>query len=265
MKKWLNLALYTVLSTLTATHVFANPIATEGELTLSYSDARTDTRGVEKVNAVLRTVGVHVSTLPLPEEATPLLEASKTRALTAEEGAQLITHFSLDRGQLLDIVSEAGRKPEMHRGGFLSISEEGVAPYPKVYDMNAMSPEVEAFLQEKFGKLHINMADSGAGIDEVMTIVSGGPWTWFFLLPDNIIGKLTLGHVSIDGHAWRISYPGMVPHGGFLDPEYGLVVAYAHGPKKFVMRYEEPSIEGAEMLGTNSWIDLTGKTPKLLD
>ena len=103
------------------------------------------------------------------------------------------------------------------------------------------------------------------GIDEVMTIVSGGQWTWFFVLPDSTVAKLTLGPVGLDGQAWRISYPGLVPHGGFLDAEYGLVVAYAHGPEKFVMRYEEPNVNGSELLGTNSWIDYSGEIPKLLD
>ena len=56
-----------------------------------------------------------------------------------------------------------------------------------------------------------------------------------------------------------------MPHGGYLDPEFGLVVAHAHGPKNFVMRYDDPSVEGAEILGTNSWVDLSGKTPRLLD
>lgn len=265
MKKWLPLALLSVLSTLIATHALASPTETEGKLTLSYSDGRLDTTGIENVNSVLSSIGVRVSTLSLPKEAKPILEASKTRALTSNESAKLISHFSLHRGQLLDQISKAGRTPAVHRGGFLSTSEVGVDPYPKVYDMKSMTPDVMAFLQDKFGRLHVNMADDGSGIDEVMTIVSGGPWTWFFLLPENVIGKLTLGHVGINGEAWRISYPGLVPHGGFLDPEYGLVVAYAHGPKNFVMSYEEPSVEGAALLGTNSWIDLTGKTPKLID
>ncbi|WP_250655129.1 hypothetical protein [Alkalimarinus coralli] len=265
MTKWLNLALYAVLLALSATHSHASPEEDAGKLTLSYSDGRAVTTGVTEVNKVLRSVGVRVSTVPLPEVATPILEASKVRAITPDESAQLISMFSLHRGQLLEQISLAGRKPEAHRGGFLSTSEVGVAPYPKVYDMQAMTPEVKAFLQDKFGKLHVNSADNGVGIDEVMTIVSGGSWTWFFLLEDNVIGKLTLGHVDVGGQAWRISYPGLVPHGGYLDADYGLVVAYAHGPEHFVMRYEEPSVNGAELLGTNSWIDFTGKTPKLLD
>ena len=264
MKNLITLALTVVLIILPTTQSFANTPSTKGQLTLSYSDGRPDSNGLKDVNAALMTAGVRVSTLSLPKAATPILEASKTRAITPEESTKLISLFSLHRGQLLEQIEKAGRKPEAHRGGFLSTSEVGVAPYPKVYDMNAMTPEVVTYLQEKFGKLHVNSAVNGMGIDEVMTIVSGGHWTWFFVLPDNIIGKLTLGHVDIGGQAWRISYPGLVPHGGFLDSDYGLVVAHAHGPKNFVMRYEDPSVKGAEILGTNSWVDLSGKTPKLL-
>lgn len=264
MKKLLSLALVSV-SLLLPTQSFAEQSKTAGVLELAYSDGRPVTTGVEDVNKVLRTVGVRVSTLPLPDDAKPILEASKSRAITQEEADELISHFSLHRGQLLDEIHKAGRKPEAHRGGYLSTSEISVAPYPKVYDMRALSAEVKAFLQKKFGLLHVNSADNGVGIDEVMTIVSGGPWTWFFSLPDNVVGKLTLGHVGLEGKAWRISYPGLGPHGGYLDAEYGLVVAYAHGPKNFVMRYEEPSVEGAELLNTNPWIDFSGETPKLLD
>ncbi|MBL4568069.1 MAG: hypothetical protein JKY85_08760 [Porticoccus sp.] len=244
---------------------FADQDRTEGTIKLSYSDAKSATTGIDNINIVLRSIGVRVSTVPLPEAASPILAASQTRAISPEEADELISHFSLHRGELLNQISKAGRKPEAHRGGYLSISEIDVPPYPKVYDMKAMTSEVKAYLQEKFGKLHVNIADNGVGIDEVMTIVSGGPWTWFFALPDNVIGKLTLGHVGLAGQAWRISYPGLGPHGGFLDSEYGLVVAYAHGPKNFVMRYEEPSVKSAEILGTNSWIDFSGKTPRLLD
>jgi len=265
MKKLLNLAFITVLTTVTATQSSANTISTEGQLTLSFSDGRASVNGVDAVNKHLLKVGVRVSTLSLPKEAKPILKASTKRAVTEAESKKLLSLFSLHRGQLLDEIEKAGRTPESHRGGYLATSEVGVAPYPKVYDMKAMTSDVKHYLQEKFGKLHVNSSEAGVGIDEVMTIVSGGSWTWFFLLPDNVVGKLTLGYVGLESKAWRISYPGLVPHGGYLDSEYGLVVAYAHGPKNFVMRYEDPSVEGAELLGTNSWIDFTGKTPKLLD
>ncbi len=264
MMKLVKLSLCTLFLMLPV-HSFADQMQTEGKLTLSYSDGRPVTTGVDNVNAVLYSVGVRVSTLPLPEEATPILKTSQTRAINPDEATKLLSIFSLHRGELLDQISKAGRKPEAHRGGFLSTSEGGNAPYPKVYDMRSMTPEVVAWVQDKFGRLHVNSADNGVGIDEVMTIVSGGPWVWFFALPNDVVGKLTLGHVGLDGQAWRISYPGLGPHGAYLDPEYGLVVAYAHGPEEFVIRYEEPSVEGTKLLNTNPWIELSGETPKLLD
>ena len=252
--------IYSLLLTICVVNI---SVAQDVRLELSCSDGRPDAIGIDTINAVLRSVGVRVSQIPLPESAKPILRTSHLLALNAEETAKLLSIFSLHRGQLLDEISKAGRKPEAHRGGYLATSENGIPPYPKVYDMKALSPEVKAQLQVKFGKLHVNSSDNGIGIDEVMTIVSGGPWTWFFLLPDDVVGKLTLGHVGIDGPGWRISYPGLGPHGGYLDCEYGLVVAYAHGPRNFVMRYEEPSVTGAKMLGKNPWIDFTGETPKL--
>ena len=206
-----------------------------------------------------------MSTLPLPEKTLPLLKTSQTRSLNSDETTELISIFSMDREDLLEQIDKTGRIPAVPQGGFLTTSEDGIPPYPKMYDMKAMTPETIVYLQEKFGKLHVNSADNGMGIDEVMTIVSGGQWTWFFVLPDSTVGKLTLGSVPIDGQVWRISYPGLIPHGGFLDAEYGLVVAYAHGPENFVMRYEEPNVNGSELLGTNSWIDYSGEIPKLLD
>jgi hypothetical protein len=268
MNKLINILTSTLLvltPVLLPVKVYADKTETQGVLKLSYSDGRAATTGLKNVNAMLGQVGVRVSEIPLPKAALPMLKTSQTRAINPEETKELLSIFSLHRGELLEQIEKAGRKPAANRGGFLSTSEVGVAPYPKVYDMKALTPEIIAYLQEKFGNLHVNSADNGTGIDEVMSIVSGGPWTWFFLLPNDVIGKLTLGYVGLDGPGWRISYPGLVPHGGYLDPEYGLVVAHAHGPKNFVMRYEDPSVEGAGLLGTNSWVDLSGKIPKLLD
>lgn len=268
IKKVTNLlvsTMFVLVPVLLSANSYADKFESQGLLKLSYSDGRTVTTGLNNVNAVLTQVGVRVSKVALPKAASSILKTSQTRAINSEETKELISIFSLNRGELLDQITKAGRKPATHRGGFLSTSEIGVAPYPKVYDMKALTPEVAAYLQEKFGKLHVNSSENGSGIDEVMSVVSGGPWTWFFLLPNDVIGKLALGYVGLDGPGWRISYPGIVPHGGYLDSESGLIVAHAHGPKNFVMRYEDPSVEGAEVLGTNSWVDLSGETPRLLD
>ncbi|NNE77758.1 MAG: hypothetical protein HKN31_11880 [Pricia sp.] len=236
----------------------------EENITLSFSDGRADVNGIEDINSILNKVGVRVNAVDIPKEAKPILKASTTRALNKDEVDELLPLFYLDRRDLLRQIKKAGRRPATPRGGHLSTKEENMTPYPKIYDMKTLSPEIVLFLQEKFGKLHVNSSDDGFGIDEVMTIVSGGPWTWFFELPDNVVGKLTLGHVGLNDLAWRLSYPGLVPHGGYFDAEYGLVVAFAHGPEKFVMRYEYPNVNDSGLLGKNPWIDFSGKSPKLL-
>jgi hypothetical protein len=236
-----------------------------GYIALHYSDGTAPTAGLRAVNAVLAEIGVRVSRVDIPEAAKPGINVSLTRPLSQDEAKTLIHHFQLDRRELLREIASAGRKPEMRRGGYLNTSEEGVAPYPKVYDMMALDEDLTTYLQGKFGRLHVNSSESGVGIDEVMTIVSGGPYTWFFVLKDNVVAKLRFGIVPEDGLAWRISYPGLVPHGGYFDASHGLVVAYAHGPKHFVMRYEDPSVDGHETLGLNPWIDFTKPQPVLLE
>lgn len=233
-------------------------------LALHRSDGSAPAIGLGAVNAALAPVGVRVSQVRIPEGARPLLQTSQSRALQTTEAEALIRWFHLGRRELLQEIIDAGRSPAMPRGGYLNTSEMDVPPYPKVYDMKALDEPTVTYLQAKFGRLHVNSSDSGAGIDEVMTIVSGGPYTWFFVLKDGVVGKLRLGTVEETGKAWRISYPGLVPHGGYFDATDGLVVAYAHGPKHFVMRYEDPSVEDYETLGDNPWIDFSSDTPRLL-
>ncbi|ALF90371.1 MULTISPECIES: hypothetical protein [Ralstonia solanacearum species complex] len=232
---------------------------------LQFSDGRSDVTGVENVNAVLRSVGVRASTLPIPEEAGPILKASRTRAISEEEQSRLIAIFSLNRAELLEQIRLAGRTPEVHRGGYLSTVEGDTPPYPKVYDMQALTPELRAWVLNRYGRLHVNTSDNGAGIDEVMTVVSGGPFTWVFVLPDGVLARLTVAPIEPDGPAVRLSYPGLGMHAGYMDPSHGLIVAYAHGPETFAIRFGEPGIPHAELLNTNAWVDFSGDIPRLLD
>lgn len=232
---------------------------------LQFSDGRSDVEGIHNVNHVLRSVGVRASTVAIPTEALPILEAAQSRPITEEEQLELINIFKLDRADLLEQVRLAGRVPEVHRGGYLATAEGGNPPYPKIYDMQAMTPEMRVWALNRYGRLHVNSSDNGSGIDEVMTVVTGGPFTWCYVLPDGVIARLTVEPVGIEGPAVRLSYPGMGPHAGYMDPEKGLIVAYAHGPEKFVIRFEEPTAPYRELLNTNPWVDFSGDEPKLRD
>jgi hypothetical protein len=230
---------------------------------LQFSDGRSNVTGVGNVNAVLRSIGVHASTVSIPEDAKPIIKASQTRAINEEEQHKLISIFSLHRGQLLEQIQLAGRNPVAPRGGYLTTRESDTAPYPKVYDMKALTPDVRKAVLNRYGRLHVNTSDNGMGIDEVMTVVSGGPFTWMFMLPDGVLARLTVDRVSLQDQAIRLSYPGLGMHAGYMEPEQGLIVAFAHGPENFVIRFEEPSVPHAELLGTNAWVDFSGDMPKL--
>ena len=45
----------------------------------------------------------------------------------------------------------------------------------------------------------------------------------------------------------------------------GLIVAFAHGSERFVIRFEEPSVAHADLSNTNAWADFSGEVPKLRD
>ncbi|PXW64440.1 hypothetical protein C7450_101195 [Chelatococcus asaccharovorans] len=263
---FIKLAMATLVATAATVVVADTAPASEGNnaVTLSHLDGRPAETGIENVNRVLRQIGVHIGAIPIPPDARPVLEASRTRAISDDETKLIGALFAMHRGQLLEVVSAAGRQPEAHRGGYLSTSEIGDAPYPKIFDMKAIPPDILPAVQAKYAKLHVNTSDDGFGIDEVMTVVSGGPWTWFFRLTSGEIVKLSVGPVDGSGNALRLSYSGLVPHAAFLSAPSGLTVAHAHGPQHFVMRYDDPSVAGADVLGTNPWIDFTADRPKLV-
>lgn len=226
---------------------------------LRFSDGRDNLNDLAAINKVLGTVGVELDRVKIPKAARPLLEASARAPLSEEEKRQVLEMFSLTREAVLDQARAAGREPVIPGGGSMTSGEAGVPPYPKVYDLKAMQPQDRLHARNKFGRLHVNSTDDGVGVDEVMTLVAGGPWKWYFLLSDKTVVELEMSRVESGGRGWRLSYPGLTPHGGDFYAADGLCVAYITGPAVWKMRYEASGLAGANMLGTNPWIDFEGK------
>lgn len=243
--------------------VFAGNVMAGDIVSLRYSDGRPDAVGVEHVNAALKPIGVHVQTIDIPKSAQPILEASHKRALTSEEHTRLISIFNLNQSQLLEQIKLAGRTPAVKGGGVLT-SEVGTGPYPKVYDMRALDKKTHKAVLEKYGRMHVNTADDGTEIDEVMTVVAGGPFRWGFTMKDGSIARFEVDSVGLQDKAVRVSYHGLGMHAGMMDAKQGLIVAYGHGPKEFTMRYDA-KVPYAELLGTNPWIDFSGDMPVVLE
>jgi hypothetical protein len=227
----------------------------ETGIVLKFPDGRDSLSVLSEINLVLRSVGVRLSRIELPESARPLLEASAGRPLSPEESDRILETFSMSRQVVLDQARVAGRDPVVPGGGSMTSGEAGVPPYPKVYDLKAMRPYDRLAARDKFGRLHVNSTDSGVGVDEVMTLVAGGPWRWYFLLADAAVVELRIPRVDPAGAGWRLSYPGLTPHGGHFLAEDGLCIAYITGPTAWTMRYKAPGLPGETMLGKNPWID----------
>lgn len=238
--------------------VSAETRITEGAL-LKFSDERPSVTELSQINESLMTVGVRLEQIEVPTEAKPLLEASMSAPLSAEDLGRVLELFSLSRAEVLEQVSLAGRTPVLDDGGSMASGEVGVAPYPKVYDLKSMGPDDRLDARNKFGRLHVNSTDDMTGVDEVMTLPSGGPWTWYFQLTDGVVVELQMAKVVPGEKAWRLSYPGLTPHGAYFHAEQGLCIAYITGPAVWTMRYEAPAIANVAMLGENPFIDFTSQ------
>ncbi|MDJ0947729.1 MAG: hypothetical protein QNJ94_02315 [Alphaproteobacteria bacterium] len=231
----------------------------EGGALLKFSDGRADLTDLSKINEVLMTVGVRLSRIDVPEEAVPLLEASVKAPLSDEQKERVLEMFSLSRQDVLEQVRVAGREPVIVGGGSMTSGEVDVPPYPKVYDLSSMTAQDRLYARNKFGRLHVNSTDDMVGVDEVMTLPAGGPWTWYFQVEDNVAVELQMARVEPGEQAWRLSYPGLTPHGAYFHSEVGLCIAYITGPETWTMRYQAPIASGADMLGENPFIDFDAK------
>lgn len=232
-------------------------------VSIRYPDGRPDIVGIDKANAILHTIGVHVSTVDIPVTAIPLLKKSEAEALTDADKESLISQFSMTREQLLEQIKLAGRVPSVPGGGVMTRDVDG-GVYPNINDMKSADDEARKYILDKYGRLHVNSSEDGVAIDEVMTVLSGGPFRWGFTLKDGTVIRFQVNTIDINDKAVRVSYSGMGMHTGIIDAENGLMLAYAHGPKEFVMRYKA-DVPHADLLGTNPWIDYTGTMPKVLD
>ncbi|MGL4634779.1 MAG: hypothetical protein ACRCWF_02255 [Beijerinckiaceae bacterium] len=234
-------------------------LANEGAR-LKFSDGRSDLTKLSEINAALMTVGVRLIRVEVPKESIPLLESAIKAPLTAEQKAGVLAAFSLSREAMNEQTRGAGREPVIAGGGSMTSGEAGVAPYPKVYDLKAMGPQDRLNARNKFARLHVNATDSMLGVDEVMTLPVGGPWSWYFQLKNQVVVELQMDRVSPGGLGWRLSYPGLTPHGAYFHSQDGLCIAYITGPEKWTMRYEAPTLTtGADMLGKNPLINFDSK------
>ena len=106
--------------------------------------------------------------------------------------------------------------------------------YPELYIVN---PGVD---YSRFDRFHVNKAEDGTGVDEMMFVLRGSGVRLLQHLPD--AGLVTL-YIDCpeDDYAWYVTYSGAYPHIGSISGcEPGTkVLMQVIGPASWHMRYED--------------------------
>ncbi|MDH3420296.1 MAG: hypothetical protein OEM78_12565 [Gammaproteobacteria bacterium] len=190
---------------------------------------------LEEVQAELRQIGVGVWPLRLDEAPDDIRQLLSQSSLTDEETARIRDHFLLPRERLLEIIAASGRAPNVAGGGAL---ETAVANqdygYPQLW---VVQGDVD---YTRFDRFHVNTAEDGTGVDEVLQMLSGEGVIVRVRQPDGTIYNLRVD-CSSDEACWMFSYDAGQHHIGSLSsatPGTKLVVQ-AFGPREWSLRYVE--------------------------
>ena len=202
-------------------------------LLLTFSTGEEPTSCLEEIGDTLARVGAAVWPLDLsgsPQEIKSLLDQE---SLTTNESQRVLDHFLLSRERLLNVIKAARREPNLFGGGELSTY---VTNHDYWYPQMWIAQAGEDY--SRFDRLHVNTADDGTGVDEVLQMVAGAGIKIILQQPDQSLVTLELECPDIDS-GWTVTYNGGSPHIGSVSsarPGTKLVTQVI-GPASWQMRY----------------------------
>ena len=207
----------------------------DNSIRLEFSDGRPPMTDAIKINHAMADIDCGVWPLDLSSTPTDIRKLLQQPTLTSVEADQIKTHFLLPRQRLLEIILRVGREPHVPGGGELEtfVINHGYA-YPQLYLVE------KGVDYSRFDRFHVNVADDGTAIDEVVQFISGGGFVIHHRHHNELILTLSLTCPSDDA-GWIITYNGRNPHIGSLSgAELGSkMLVQAIGPARWVMRYED--------------------------
>ncbi len=187
------------------------------------------------VNAALAPFGARVWPLDLREVAPDILVLLAGPTLDDAQSERIKAAFLLPRETLLARLAEAGRSPHVPGGGALEteVANHGYS-YPQLFVVEAGADYT------RFDRFHVNVAEDGTAVDEVMQILSGGGVRILQRLPGGEAATLTLDCPSGE-RGWTVTYDGGVSHIGSMSSAAPGTKALMQvfGPARWTMRYEE--------------------------
>ena len=199
------------------------------------SGTREAVTALDDVNRRLAAVRSKVWPLDLRGAPADVRRLLAKPALEAAETARVMEHFLLSRERLLQIIGDAGRAPNVAGGGALSthVDSHGYS-YPQLWLVQGGTD------YSRFDRFHVNTADDGTGVDEVMQMLSGAGIVIRHHLPDGAVMALHVDCPSADA-GWLITYDGGHPHIGSLSSAKpgSKVMVQAIGPPRWSVRYTD--------------------------
>jgi hypothetical protein len=210
-------------------------IVTEKGIRLEFSDGRPPLTSLAKVNEALAEIGSRIWPLDLRAEPQDIRKLLRQPTLTKEESDHLLNHFLLSRERLLEVITGVGGEPHVAGVGALTTL---VLPhnytYPQLYVVE------EGIDYSRFDRFHVNVADDGTAVDEVVQMLSGSGFVLHQRLQS---GEILSLHVdcSREDTGWILTYDGHYPHIGSISGAQPGTKALVQviGPERWVMRYED--------------------------
>jgi hypothetical protein len=179
-------------------------------LHLEFSDGRPSLDSLADINAALAVIGSRVWPLDLSGAPADIRELIARPTLTPEEKERIQAHFLLPRERLLEVIKGAGREPNVPGGGELTTF---VATHNYTYPQLWIVQGEEDY--SRFDRFHVNAAEDGTGVDEVLQLLSGGEVVMHHRLGDGTILTLHLACPGSDA-GWLSTHDGGKPHIGSL-------------------------------------------------
>ena len=203
---------------------------------LEFSDGRPPIVDIESINGVLATIGTRIWTRDLTSVPTEVRTLLRQSTLSPSEAEQIKTHFLYPQQRLVEIIKSAGREPNVPDGGKLETFVTTLGCwYPQLHVIE------EGVDYSRFEKFHVNTADDGTAVDEIIQLLSGSEFVYHLRTPDGLILMVHLACIG-DETGMLLTFNGKTPHLGKVSKATPgtKILNQAIGPAQWVIRDCDP-------------------------
>ena len=199
---------------------------------LEFSDGRPPIFDIESINSVLASIGSRIWSRNFTSEPMEIRRLLRQSTLSPSEVEQVKTHFLLPRQRLVEIIKSAGREPNVPDGGELTTFVKTLGCwYPQLHVVE------EGVDYSRFEKFHVNTADDGTAVDEIIQLLSGSEFVYHLRAPHGLTLMVHLACIG-DETGMLLTFNGKTPHLGKVSMATPgtKILNQAIGPGQWVIR-----------------------------